>query len=188
MHPARATSLALRGAGDCVPRRQLHRVGVHVRRGFAGRQGGVPRLLIGRAWDIPTDMRAMEPFVEVYLKLWYTAKPTIAAVQGWCIGGGTDMVLCADIVVAAAGASFGYPPSRVWGTPTTAMWVYRLGFEKAKRFLLTGDEIPAAEAARVGVILEVVPDDALQDHAMAVARRIAPVPTTQLGMPQLPWN
>src|SRR2546429_556483 len=182
MHPARATSLALRGAGDCVPRRQLHRVGVHVRRGFAGRQGGVPRLLIGRAWDIPTDMRAMEPFVEVYLKLWYTAKPTIAAVQGWCIGGGTDMVLCADIVVAAAGASFGYPPSRVWGTPTTAMWVYRLGFEKAKRYLLTGDEIRAPEAARIGLILEAVPDAELHDRAVRLASRMARLPLNQLVM------
>src|SRR5207247_296459 len=83
--------------------------------------------------------------VDAYLKLWYAAKPTIAAVQGWCIGGGTDLVLCADIVIAGEGASFGYPPSRVWGTPTTAMWVYRMGLERAKRYLLTGDEIPARQ-------------------------------------------
>ena len=66
------------------------------------------------------------------------AKPTIAAVQGWCIGGGTEIVLCADLIVAAEAATFGYPPLRVWGTPTTAMWVYRLGLERAKRYLLTG--------------------------------------------------
>ncbi|MDQ1373989.1 MAG: enoyl-CoA hydratase, partial [Actinomycetota bacterium] len=123
-----------------------------------------------------------------YMKLWYASKPTIAAVQGWCIAGGTDLVLCADIVIAGEGASFGYPPARVWGTPTTAMWVYRMGLERAKRYLLTGDEIPAPEAARVGLILEAVPDDALQDHAMALAARMARLPTTQLVMLKLLCN
>jgi len=121
-------------------------------------------------------------------KLWYAAKPTIAAVQGWCIGGGTDMVLCADMIIAADGASFGYPPSRVWGTPTTAMWVYRMGLERAKRYLLTGDEIPAAEAARIGLVLETVPDDRLQQHALTFARRMAQVPTSQLVMLKLLCN
>ena len=64
----------------------------------------------------------MGRFVDTYLKLWYARKPVIAAVQGWCIGGGTDLVLCADLIIAGEGATFGYPPSRVWGTPTTAMW------------------------------------------------------------------
>ena len=135
-----------------------------------------------RVWDSVADLRMISHFVDCYMKLWYANKPTIAAVQGWCVGGGTDMVLCADIVIAGEGASFGYPPSRVWGTPTTAMWVYRIGFEKAKRYLLTGDEIRAPEAARIGLILETVPDDQLQDHAMALARRMAQVPTTQLVM------
>ena len=107
-----------------------------------------------RVWDSVSDLRMISAFVDTYLKLWYAAKPTVAAVQGWCIGGGTDLVLCADMVVAGEGASFGYPPARVWGTPTTAMWVYRLGLERAKRYLLTGDEIPAPEAARIGLILD----------------------------------
>ncbi len=85
----------------------------------------------GRVWDSVSDMRMIGSFVDTYMKLWYARKPTIAAVQGWCIGGGTDLVLCADLIVAGEGASFGYPPSRVWGTPTTAMWVYRMGLEKA---------------------------------------------------------
>jgi enoyl-CoA hydratase len=127
-------------------------------------------------------------FVNTYMKLWYAAKPTIAAVQGWCIGGGTDMVLCADIIIAAEGASFGYPPSRVWGTPTTAMWVYRLGLERAKRYLLTGDEIPAPEAARIGLILETVPDEQLRAHALAFAKRMAQVPINQLIMLKLLCN
>src|SRR5205807_5414743 len=141
-----------------------------------------------RVWDSVADLRMISTFVDTYMKLWYAKKPTIAAVQGWCIGGGTDLVLCADIVIAGEGASFGYPPSRVWGTPTTAMWVYRMGLERAKRYLLTGDEIPAAEAARIGLILETVPDDRLQEHAMAFAKRMAKVPTSQLVMLKLLCN
>jgi enoyl-CoA hydratase len=142
----------------------------------------------GRVWDSVADMQMMKRFVDVYMKLWYASKPTIAAVQGWCIAGGTDMVLCADIIIAAENASFGYPPSRVWGTPTTAMWVYRMGLEKAKRYLLTGDEIPAREAARTGLILETVPEEQLQEHAMNFARRMAQVPLNQLIMLKLLCN
>jgi len=98
------------------------------------------------------------------------------------------MVLCADMIVAGEGAVFGYPPSRVWGTPTTAMWVYRLGLERAKRYLLTGDEIPAPEAARIGMILEAVPDDALQDKAFELAARMAKLPANQLVMLKLMCN
>lgn len=141
-----------------------------------------------RVWDSVADMRMMGRFVETYMKLWYARKPTIAAVQGWCIGGGTDMVLCADIIVAGEGASFGYPPSRVWGTPTTAMWVYRMGLERAKRYLLTGDEIPATTAAEIGLILEAVPDDRLLGHATALAERMARVPINQLVMLKLLCN
>jgi len=141
-----------------------------------------------RVWDSVADLRMISRFVDVYMKLWYAAKPTIAAVQGWCIGGGTDLVLCADLVVAGEGAVFGYPPARVWGTPTTAMWVYRLGLERAKRYLLTGDEIPAPEAARIGLVLEAVPDARLEGHATALARRMARLPTTQLVMLKLLCN
>jgi enoyl-CoA hydratase len=141
-----------------------------------------------RAWDSISDLRLMSSFVDVYLKLWYAWKPTIAAVQGWCIAGGTDMVLCADMIVAGESAVFGYPPARVWGTPTTAMWVYRIGLERAKRYLLTGDEISAPEAARIGLILEAVPDEALHEHASDLARRIAQLPLTQLMMLKLQCN
>lgn len=141
-----------------------------------------------RVWDSAADRRVMSTFVDAYLKLWYAAKPTIAAVQGWCLAGGTDLVLCADIVVAAESATFGYPPARVWGIPTTAMWVYRIGFEKAKRYLLTGDEIPAPRAAEIGLILEWVPDGDLLDHAMGLARRMAMLPGNQLEMAKLLCN
>src|SRR5262245_50644661 len=141
-----------------------------------------------RVWDSVADMRMMGRFVATYMKLWYAAKPTIAAVQGWCVGGGTDMVLCADLIVAGEGAKFGYPPSRVWGTPTTAMWVYRMGLEKAKRYMLTGDEIPARKAVELGLILECVPDDRLGEHALGLAKRMARVPTNQLVMLKLLCN
>jgi enoyl-CoA hydratase len=130
----------------------------------------------------------MSRFVATYMKLWYASKPTIAAVQGWCIAGGTDMVLCTDLIVAGESAVFGYPPARVWGTPTTAMWVYRMGLEHAKRYLLTGDEIPAPEAARIGLILETVSDDDLEEHARALAGRMARLPLNQLQMLKLLCN
>jgi enoyl-CoA hydratase/carnithine racemase len=148
--------------------------------------GAVPRPT--RVWDSVADMRMIGSFVDVYMKLWYARKPTLAAVQGWCIGGGTDLVLCCDLVVAGEGASFGYPPARVWGTPTTAMWVYRMGLEKAKRYLLTGDEIRAPETARIGLVLEAVPDERLRAHATALAERMARLPTTQLVMLKLLCN
>ncbi len=139
-------------------------------------------------WDSVRDMRMMSTFVDTYMKLWYCSKPTIAAVHGWCIAGGTDMVLCCDMIVAGEGAVFGYPPSRVWGTPTTAMWVYRMGLERAKRYLLTGDEIPARKAQEIGLILECVADDKLQEHAFGLAKRMAQVPTSQLVMLKLLCN
>jgi len=156
--------------------------------GVRARPWAPGRARSGRAWDSVADYRMMSRFVETYLKLWYAKKPTLAAVQGWCIGGGTDLVLCADLVVAAEGAVFGYPPARVWGTPTTALWVYRMGLERAKRYLLTGDEIPAPKAAELGLVLEVVPDAELEAYAFALARRMAEVPLEQLVMLKLLCN
>jgi enoyl-CoA hydratase len=148
-------------------------------------EGGAERR---RVWDSVSDMRMIGSFVDTYMKLWYARKPTLAAVQGWCIGGGTDLVLCCDCIIAGEGARFGYPPARVWGTPTTALWVYRMGLERAKRYLLTGDEIEAREAARIGLILEAVPDGELAERALALARRMARVPTRQLVMLKLLCN
>lgn len=141
-----------------------------------------------RVWDSAADYQMMRRFVAVYERLWYLSKPTIAAVNGWCICGGTDLVLWADVIVAADDAVFGYPTSRVWGVPTTAMWVYRIGFEKAKRYLLTGDEIPAATAAEIGLILECVPAAELHDHAYGLAGRMARLPLNQLQMIKLMCN
>ncbi len=140
----------------------------------------------GRVWDSVADVQMIGSYGKVFAKLHEISKPTIAAVQGWCVAGGTDMVLNADLIVAGESASFGYPPARVWGVPEAPwVWVARLGLERAKRYLFTGDEIPAPEAARLGLILECVPDDRLVDHARTLAQRMALVPLNQLQM--LKW-
>lgn len=141
-----------------------------------------------RVWDSVADLAGLSTYTDTFAKLWYSPKPTIAAVQGWCVGGGTDMVLWADLIIAGESARFGYPPARVWGIPATPMWVYRLGLDRAKRYLFTGDEIPADEAARIGLVLETVPDGELEEHAMGLAQRIARLPLTQLTMLKLLCN
>ena len=143
---------------------------------------------VGRAWDSAYDLRNISTFVSAFAKLWYSAKPTIAAVQGWCIGGGTDLVFWADLMVAAESASFGYPPARVWGVPTNPLWVQRLGLQRAKQYLFTGDEMPAHEAAKLGLVLEVCPDNQLAARAMQLAQRIALVPGNQLQLMKLFLN
>ncbi|MDZ7675550.1 MAG: crotonase/enoyl-CoA hydratase family protein [Acidimicrobiales bacterium] len=136
-----------------------------------------------RVWDSVADVQMIGTFGKTFAKLHEISKPTIAAVQGWCIAGGTDMILNADLIVAGESATFGYPPARVWGVPEAPwVWVARLGLERAKRYLFTGDEIPAPEAAEIGLILDCVPDDELQDHALALARRMALLPLNQLQM------
>ncbi len=141
-----------------------------------------------RAWDSAADLQMMSRFVDVYQKLWYASKPTIAAVQGWCICGGTDLVLWADLIIASEDAVFGYPTSRVWGVPTNPMWIHRVGFQQAKRYLLTGDEIPAAKAVEIGLALETVPRDRLDEHCFALASRMARLPLNQLQMIKLSCN
>lgn len=137
----------------------------------------------GRAWDTVADVQMISRFGDTFAKLHSISKPTVAAVQGWCIAGGTDMVLNADIIIAGEGARFGYPPARVWGVPEAPwVWVARLGLERAKRYLFTGDELSAGEAAAAGMILECVPDDELSDRATSLAHRIALLPLNQLQM------
>jgi enoyl-CoA hydratase len=140
-------------------------------------------------WDSVQDMHGfIGPYVQTFLKLWDCSKPTVAAVQGWCLGGGTDMILCCDLVLAGDSAVFGYPPSRVYGIPTTGMWAYRMGLSHAKRYLFTGDEIPAHEAAKTGLILDAMADASVEEHARSLAQRIAKVPLSQLVMLKLLLN
>lgn len=136
-----------------------------------------------RVWDTVADVRMIGMFGNTFAKLHSISKPTLASVQGWCIAGGTDMVLNADMIIAGETARFGYPPARVWGVPEAPwVWVARLGLERAKRYLFTGDELTAREAADVGMILECVPDDELEERATALAHRMARLPLNQLQM------
>src|ERR1043165_5585789 len=90
-------------------------------------------------WDSMVDYAVMKRHTDDFMSLWRSRKPTIAKVHGYAVAGGSDIALCCDLLVMADDARIGYPPARVWGCPTTAMWVYRVGAERGKRMLLTGD-------------------------------------------------
>jgi enoyl-CoA hydratase len=142
-----------------------------------------------RRWDTAADLHVIGPYAATWAKLHDSTKPTIAAVSGWCIAGGTNIVFNAHMIVAAQSARFGYPPSRVWGVPEAPWnWVARMGIQKARRYMLTGDEFTAADALEMGVVLDVVPDDQLAERANALAHRIAMVPGNQLEMITLALN
>jgi enoyl-CoA hydratase len=141
-----------------------------------------------RPWDPIADYRMMSRFVDAYMQLWRSPKPVIAQVHGYCVGGGTDFALCSDLIVCAEDCRIGYPPARVWGSPTTAMWTYRLGLERSKRLLLTGDALDGRRAAEWGLASEAVPADELDDAALALARRVAQLPSNQLQMMKLLVN
>jgi enoyl-CoA hydratase len=123
-----------------------------------------------------------------FMKLWECPKPVIAQVHGYALGGGTDLVLCADQIFMAEDAIIGYPPSRVFGTPTTMLWVYRLGLEHAKQFLLSGDAIDAATAYRIGLVARVFPAERLAEETEAYARRFQHIPANQLALNKLLIN
>ena len=108
--------------------------------------------------------------------------------QGFAVAGGSDIALCCDLVVMADDARIGYMPARVWGCPTTAMWVYRLGAEKAKRMLLTGDTIDGRTAKDWGLVIDAVPEAELEDAVQKLAQRMAGVPKNQLMMQKLMIN
>ncbi len=141
----------------------------------------------GRVWDSVADLRGIGQYASTWAKLHTISKPTIAAVQGWCIAGGTNMVLNADLIVCSESARFGYPPMRVWGIPEAPwVWIARLGLERAKRYLFTGDEMTGEEAERLGLVLECVANDQLDEHSRALAHRIARLPLEQLQM--IKWS
>lgn len=139
-------------------------------------------------WDPMIDFRMMKRNTDDFMSLWRSYKPTIAKVHGHAVAGGSDIALCCDFVVMAEDARIGYPPARVWGCPTTAMWVYRLGAEKAKRMLLTGDLIDGREAKALGLVLDAVPAAALEARVAALAQRLSGVPKNQLMMQKLMVN
>ena len=133
-------------------------------------------------WDPMVDLAMMGRNTDDFMSLWRAQTPVIAKVHGAAVAGGSDIALCADLVVMAEDAVIGYPPARVWGVPTTMMWVHRLGPEAAKRLLFTGDLIDGREAVRIGLVGEAVPASELDAHVEALAERIAGVPRNQLAM------
>jgi enoyl-CoA hydratase len=142
----------------------------------------------GDVWDPIADYQGMSRFVDAYMELWRSPKPVIAQVHGFCVGGGTDFALCSDLIVCAEDCRIGYPPARVWGSPTTSMWVYRLGLERTKRLLLTGDALDGRTAVEWGLASEAVPAERLDEAALALARRVAQLPANQLYMMKLLVN
>jgi len=139
-------------------------------------------------WDPMIDYRMMKQNTDDFMSLWRSYKPTIAQVHGHAVAGGSDIALCCDFAVMAEDARIGYPPARVWGCPTTAMWVYRLGAEKAKRMLLTGDLVDGREAKAMGLVLDAVPEAQLGTRVLELAGRMAGVPKNQLMMQKLVVN
>ncbi|HZD66413.1 MAG TPA: crotonase/enoyl-CoA hydratase family protein [Acidimicrobiales bacterium] len=150
--------------------------------------GGGERWRQGPVWDPIKDYREMKRNTDGFASLWRSLKPTLCQVHGHAVAGGSDIALSCDLVVMADDARIGYPPARVWGCPTTGMWVYRLGAERAKRLLLTGDTIDGATAAQWGLVHEAVPAHLLGDTVERLADRIASVPTNQLVMQKLMIN
>jgi len=140
------------------------------------------------AWDPVRDYYFMGHNMRRFMKLWECPKPVIAQVHGYALGGGTDLVLCADLIFMAEDATIGYPPSRVYGTPTTMLWVYKLKLEHAKQFLLSGDAIDAATAFRIGLVAQVFPADRLAEETERYARRYQHIPANQLALTKLLIN
>jgi enoyl-CoA hydratase len=133
-------------------------------------------------WDPVTDFQMMSRNVRGFMSLFHSEKPVVCKVHGYCVAGGTDMALCSDLLVAEDRAKIGYPPARVWGVPTTALWAHRIGAARAKRLLLTGDCITGTEAVEWGLAIEAAPIEKLDDRFEALLERIARLPVNQLVM------
>lgn len=139
-------------------------------------------------WDPMQDFQFMWRNTQAFMSLFRAMRPVICKVHGFALAGGSDIALCADLTIMADTAQIGYMPTRVWGCPTTAMWVHRLGPEKAKRMMFTGDKINGLEAAEMGLVLKSVPDDDLDAEVEDLAGRMATVPINQLTMQKMVIN
>jgi enoyl-CoA hydratase len=144
------------------------------------------------AWDPGKDFinataQSIGP-VPKFMSLWRSPKPVIAQVHGWCVGGGSDMALCADLVIASEDARIGTSYSRMWGCYLTGMWLYRLGLTKAKEFALTGKPLSGAEAAEAGLINAAVPFARLEAEVRERAGLLAAIPLSQLAAMKLIVN
>ncbi|XP_013386560.1 probable enoyl-CoA hydratase, mitochondrial [Lingula anatina] len=131
-------------------------------------------------WDPYLDFSLMSECTFAFMSLWRSLKPVVCKIEKYAIAGGSDIALCCDNIFMADDAVIGYPPARVWGCPTTAMWVYRIGLEKAKYMLFTGDLINGVEAEKIGLVGKSVQADKLDDTVNNFVDRIKSVPTNQL--------
>jgi len=141
-----------------------------------------------RVWDPVVDFQMMWRNVRGFMSLFHSEKPVACKVHGFCVAGGTDMALCSDLLVIEDGARIGYPPARVWGVPTTALWAARIGPMRAKRLLLTGDSLTGAEAAEWGLATEAAPAADLDERFESLLARVARLPVNQLVMHKLLVN
>lgn len=176
------------------------RMGSRSREGIEGQElnqqrfsGLDPKLLAknhspDEIWDPMLDYQMMSRNVKSFMSLFYANKPVLVKVHGFCVAGGTDMALCGDLMVIAEDAKIGYPPARVWGSPTTSLWVFRVGLEKAKRLLFTGDCLNGKEAVEWGLATECAPADKLDERFEILLERTARLPINQLIMMKLLIN
>jgi enoyl-CoA hydratase len=139
-------------------------------------------------WDPMVDYAMMSRNVRGFMSLFHCGKPVVCRVHGFCVAGGTDMALCSDLLVIAEDAKIGYPPARVWGSPTTALWAHRLGAQRAKRLLFTGDSLSGSEAVEWGLAIEAPPAEQLVERTEILVERIARMPINQLAMMKLLVN
>jgi enoyl-CoA hydratase len=141
-----------------------------------------------KTWDPVTDFQMMSRNVRGFMSLFHSEKPVLCKVHGFCVAGGTDMALCSDLLVVEDRAKIGYPPARVWGVPTTALWAARVGPARAKRLLLTGDSLTGTQAVEWGLANEAAPRAELDERFEALLERVARVPVNQLVMHKLLVN
>lgn len=139
-------------------------------------------------WDPMVDYAMMSRNVEAFMSLFRCGKPVVCRVHGFCVAGGTDMALCSDLLLIAEDAKIGYPPARVWGSPTTALWAHRVGVQRAKRLLFTGDSLSGREALEWGLAIEAPAPEMLIERTEILLERIARVPINQLAMMKLLVN
>jgi enoyl-CoA hydratase len=154
---------------------------------YAEKSGDNP-VIQDMPWDPMIDYTFMNHCTQKFMSIWRCHKPVISRVHGDAVAGGSDIALCSDIIIMNEEARIGYPPARVWGCPTTAMWVYRLGAEKAKQMLFTGDLISGKRAAKMGLVLQAVPLAELDAAIKQLTDRIKGVPKNQLMMMKLMVN
>ena len=201
--PERGNGITLdmpRELADCVERANLdpavHAIALAgAGKGFCGgydlvesAERELPNHDPSEPWDPVLDWQMMSRNLRGFMSLFHSDKPVLCKVHGFCVAGGSDMALCADLLVIAEDARIGYPPARVWGVPTSALWAARVGEQRAKRLLFTGDLIDGRTALDWGLAIEAPPAAELDERFEALLERVALTPVNQLVMMKLLLN